>query len=142
MLKDYLQIHKISLNSLAKSTGIAYSTLNDLSNGKVDIDNCRLGVARKLSDALAMSVDELYQICKQVIMVNIEKFDTVAELKVKNKTYFASFKCEGRDIELPICEVNRDSSAYICDFAKWDVEDYIQNHKKEGLNEVLTDEKG
>ena len=50
MLKDHLKEKQISIYSMSKACGIPYSTLNDLANGKVDIDNCKVGLLLKISD--------------------------------------------------------------------------------------------
>lgn len=44
MLRDYLREHGRSIYALSKESGVAYSTLNDLVNGKVDIDHCKVSL--------------------------------------------------------------------------------------------------
>ena len=63
MLKDYLREKNISIYSLSKRSGIAYSTVNDLVNGKVDIANCKVSLLKRLSEQLGMSMDSMYSIC-------------------------------------------------------------------------------
>ena len=45
-LKNFLKKEGISVKSLSNKTKIPYSTLNDLINGKTDIDNMRFGFVR------------------------------------------------------------------------------------------------
>ena len=48
MLKEYLKKKNKSIYALSKESGVAYSTLNDLANGKVDINQCKVSLLRAL----------------------------------------------------------------------------------------------
>ena len=60
-LKDILSEKKISLYQFSKETGIPYSTLSDIVNGKTNIDTCTISTMKKIADGLVMSVDDLYK---------------------------------------------------------------------------------
>lgn len=62
MLKDYLNEKKISMYKVSKESGVPYSTLNDLVNGRVDIDSCKVALFLRLSRYLGMSMDALYDV--------------------------------------------------------------------------------
>lgn len=65
MLKDYLSENKTSVYKLAKAINEPYSTLNDLSNGRYDIDECKVKLLKKTSEYFKISLEEMYIICKK-----------------------------------------------------------------------------
>ena len=141
MLKNYLNDKGISIYSLAKESGVPYSTLNDIANGRVEVDNCRVSVIRKLSDCLGVSMDELYELC--LIDWNVELDDVAekAEVFVKNKTFYTSFEYEHEKKTIPICSVREDEIRFISDLARWEIEDYIDSEEWRKANEILVNEK-
>lgn len=143
MLKDYLKEKNISLYKLAKSTQISYSTLNDLANGVVSVENCRAKMLREISKYLNISMDELYDICLNSIFVHSDKTDKPIRVTVKNKKYHIDFYYKDENIlieeEYP---VNENTRMYIDTIARWDVEDYIEDREMEDiLNEIFNNEK-
>lgn len=141
MLKDYLKEQNISTYSLAKKIGMPYSTLNDLANGKVNVANCRVGFIKSLAEALNISMDDLYDICSTEKEINISKYNLPAHISVRNKKYYASFEYGGKSFEIPVCEVNEDSTMFINNFAEWDVEDFILEKELEDINEIYINAK-
>ena len=133
MLKDYLKTKGTSIYALSKKIGVAYSTLNDLANGKVDVDNCRLGFIKALSDELRLSIDELYEICSNKKEIFIDSQKEPVEISVRNKNYHARFSYNDEIVDLPLCQVNEDSTEFILDLAEWRVKDYIENRQFEEL---------
>ena len=131
MLKTYLIEKNISVYALSKKSGIAYSTLNDLSNGKVDIENCRLSLARKLAVSLGVSIDELCAICAPGHRTVTGSYGGDINIKIHNKSYHVDFSYGDELIEMKLCKVNDDSSFYIDDIAKWRVDSYIMNRRME-----------
>ena len=78
MLKEYLQKNNISVYKLSKKSDVPYSTLNDLVNLKLPVENIRAGQLKSIAYALDVEMDELYNLCiyrKKALMVmqNIEK---------------------------------------------------------------------
>jgi transcriptional regulator with XRE-family HTH domain len=55
---------KISVYKLAQSTGIAYSTLSNIVNGKTDIQSVSAKVLYKLAKGLDLSMEQLYLNCE------------------------------------------------------------------------------
>ena len=128
MLKDYLKEHSISIYSLAKSGGVPYSTLNDLCNGKVVIENCKAGIVKKLADSLEISMDVLYELAEpDKRIVHVAEYNKDAEIKVRNKRYKAAFEYNGEQIELDVCKVNENNSVYVDSFTEWSVEGYMED---------------
>lgn len=132
MIKEYLKEKNISIYSLAKESGVAYSTLNDLCNGKVSIDNCKLGMVKKLADCLKLTLDEMYKMASNRTFVHIDKYDMDAEILVKNKRYHAAFEYGGEQVNLDICKVSEKNAGYVSSFAEWDVEDFMDDRFLEG----------
>ena len=140
MLKDYLREHQMSMYRLASESGVPYSTVNDLANGRIEIEQCRAGVLKRLAEALSLSMDELYDLCNTELSVFSEEQKTEVRIRVKNKTYYAVFDDGGKQVMLEICPVNRDTSCFIRSLAKWTAETYLERQKWEALNAVLAHE--
>ena len=141
MLKDYLKQNNISLYSLSKQCDIPYSTLNNLSNGKVDIDNCSFGMLKKISRELSISLDELSAICSQDSDIKIDEYNIAGKIKIKNKKYYANFTYQDEDVELFVCNITEDSSLFVKDAAEWDIKKYISEKEFESAHEIYFDEK-
>lgn len=60
MLNTLLRNKNITLYSLSKQTGIPYATLSDIKNNKVAVDNISTGNLRRISIALSMTMDQVY----------------------------------------------------------------------------------
>ena len=126
MLKEYLKEHNKSIYALAKESGVAYSTLNDLANGKVDINQCKVSLLRALSLALDSPLDEVISICssEEIAMHTAQGIDV--KISVKNKSYHARFVYDEEMVDLELCKVREDSSFYIDEIAAWRAEEYIR----------------
>jgi len=73
MLKDYLNEKKLSMYKVSKESGVPYSTLNDLVNGRVDIDSCKVALFLRLSRYLGMSMDALYDLISGNQSANLDR---------------------------------------------------------------------
>ena len=62
-IKQYLEDNRISIYKVANNALVAYPTVFNIVNGKVDILNCALGVVKKIADALNLTIDELLTLC-------------------------------------------------------------------------------
>ena len=141
MLKEYLAERGKSMYSLAEESGIPYSTVNDLANGRIEIQNCRAGILRKLAEALSVSMDDLYDLCSCEMTVYSTERKTPVRIRVKHKRYYAEFTDKGQPVELEICAVNLDTSYFIRSLAAWTVEDYYGGKEWEAANALLADAK-
>ena len=137
MLKDYLKDQHRSMYRLAEESGVAYSTVNDLANGRIEIQNCRAGILKDLARALSVSMDELYELCSNEIEFPLESMATSARIRVKNKKYYVEFSDEGQCVTLEICGVNSDASYFIRSLARWKVEEYVAGKEWEAANALL-----
>ena len=57
--KTALMNSGMSMYRLAKTTGVPYTTINRLVNGKLDISDCNAGTVYKLSKALGVTMEQL-----------------------------------------------------------------------------------
>lgn len=137
MLKDYLKDRHKSMYRLAEESGVAYSTVNDLANGRIEIQNCRAGILKDLARALSISMDELYELCSNEIEFPLESMTTTVRIRVKNKKYYVEFSDEGQPVALEICGVNSDTSYFIRSLARWTVEEYEAGKEWEAANALL-----
>lgn len=109
-MKEYCRKKHISISRLSELTGIPYSTLNDIVNGKTDMDNVRYGYVKSIAKALNISLDELEGLMGGYRAINCDYMITV-----RNKSYYLEF--EGRKTYL--CKVNELNSYYIDELARW-----------------------
>lgn len=126
MLKEYLADNGISIYTLSKRSGIAYSTLNDLVNGKVQITNCKVAVLKHLSDALSVSMDTLYALALHNDDTVMTDYGIGVKVTVRNKSYYSDFTYDGEHIEILLCKVNEATSFYRDYIAKCRTEGFIR----------------
>lgn len=130
MLKEYLKNHGISIYALAKRSAVPYSTLNDLANGKVSIDNCKVGILKSLSCTLGLSMEELYEKCLGGDQMSVDTdWGVRADISVRNKSYYVQFVYKELPVEIELCKVSRDTTRYIDGIAKWRAEGYIRDQR-------------
>ena len=141
MLKDYLKNRGISMYRLSADSGVPYSTINDIANGRVSIDNCRAGILFDLSRALDISMDDLYGICDRDMTVHSDKYGIDIDVIVKDKTYRAQYEYEQERYDVRVCEAGADYIPFVKDLALWEVEDDIDKRDWGRLNEILANEK-
>lgn len=142
MLKEILNENNISVYQLAKETGIAYSTLNDLVNHKVSIENCKAVTLYKLANRLKMTTDELYECCLDKIRIHANGLDSDGIVFVRNKTYWLSFIYQKKEIQKKLSKVNRISTFYVEEMAQWKIEDFLSEKRmEESWNAIYSYEK-
>ncbi|MDO4198502.1 MAG: helix-turn-helix transcriptional regulator [Erysipelotrichaceae bacterium] len=134
MLKDYLKNRNISVYSLSKNTDIPYSTLSDLCNGKVEIENCKVDILYRISRYLNLNMNEVYDICKDKDdSFYVERYDTGGKIFVRNKTYYVRFIYDDKEVVREVCKVTSRRNLAIKEIASWIAEDYITEKKMEEL---------
>lgn len=126
MLKQYIKEQGLSLAELSRKTGIPYSTLNDMVNNKIAIDNCKAGYVRQLAGALDIPMETLMDLnTMEDSFIEFLSNDISAKLFVRLKSYHVSFRYQDRDIDLELGPVNKATTYYAREMARWAVEDYI-----------------
>ena len=63
-IKEYLKKNNISIADISRDSGIPYTTVGDIINGRTDVDNASVGVLHGIADRVNMTMEELYQILK------------------------------------------------------------------------------
>ena len=134
MLKEYLANCGRSIYAVSKECGIPYSTLNDLANGKVKIENCKFGMVRDLATGLGLSLDELCGVCASESATFKNRYDVEVRLDVRGKSYYAIFEYMGEEIEMPLCRVTEDTKYYIKEILTWRTEAYIREKRMNSWN--------
>ncbi len=134
MLKDYLDDCGRSIYAVSKECGIPYSTLNDLANGKVKIENCKFGMVRDLAAGLGLAIEELCDICSATPVVYRNGYDVEVRLDIRGKSYYAIFEYLGEKVELPLCRVTEDTKYYIREILTWRSEAYIRERRMSSWN--------
>lgn len=141
MFKEYLKQRGISIYYLSKNTGISYSTLNDFVNGKVDIENCKFGMIKKMSDALELTLDEIYKMCQNKKTVYSKKYQITGELKVIHKSYHIVFDDGKERMNIEVCPVNAINDVFAHIAALWDMEEYFAEKEMREAYEIYFDAK-
>ena len=136
MLKEFLQQKDISIYKLAKVSQIPYSTLNDIVNCKVDIAKIRAGILFEIAKALDVSMDELYQLCSNKIVIYLEKYSTKGTVFVKNKKYVLEFQYHNKKFIDELCPVKKEAAMFIESIAQWQMEKLISDYEMEGMYEL------
>lgn len=131
MLKEYLATHNISIYNMSKRSGISYSTLNDIVNCKVEIGNVKAGILYDLAEALGISMNTLYELCREDIIVRSEQYHTDGFVRKKNKKYQLHFQYKDKEYAFELCPVKQEASLFINSIALWEMEKYLRDFKME-----------
>ncbi len=129
-MRDYLKKNKISVSELSKRTGIPYSTLNDIVNGKTEINNIKFQYVKSIAEALNLSLDEFDRMFSGKTIVQV---DLGIKVVVKNKCYY--LVCELCDSPEYICKVNELNSYYVQTMAEWK---YAELKRREAMKNWKT----
>ena len=136
MLKQYLQQKQLSIYKLSTLSGISYSTLNDIVNQKVDIANIRAGIVFKLAKILNISMDELYELCSNQVVIYLEGYATKGIVNIKNKKYVLEFQYQNKEFTNELCPVKKEATMFIESIARWQMEKLIRKHEMEEMYEL------
>lgn len=142
MLKEYLNTHNISIYSISKNSGISYSTLNDIVNCKVEIANVKAGIIYSLAKTLGISMDALFELCKNDIVVRSERYDVYGFVEKKNKKYYLRFEYKNKEYQYEMCPVKREASMFINSIALWEMEKHLLDFKMEEAYALCIKTKG
>ena len=118
-LKYYLKENKLKVSDIARTTFLPYSTVNEIINGKTDIDRVQIGTGLKIADACNLSFEEFYCMCKQ--SNNPPRIQN-GEIVIKNKAYYLVYHLNDSDGELYLCKVNNTNTRYVKEMAEWSIE--------------------
>ena len=119
MVKDELKKRHISLKQIQRSSNIPYTTLNDIVNGRTNIDTTGVRVLVAFSDALGISLDETYGLFKE------NQLSEDCMIEIKGKIYY--LKYHGKAYKL--CTVNEENTFYIREIAESAYEEIRSNEE-------------
>ena len=103
-IKNYLKENHLKIIKIASDCNLPYSTVNALINGKVDIDNFRVGAARSIAKACDLSFDEFYNMCKE--MTTWTQHENCSIL-VKNQRYYLKYEIGKYKGMVDLAKVNK-----------------------------------
>ena len=126
----------MSIYKLAGISGIPYSTLNDIVNYKVDIANIRAGIVFKLAGILNISMDKLYELCTNQIIVYSEGYSVKGTVAIRNKKYILEFQYQNREFTDELCPVKKEATMFIESIARWQMEKLISDYEMEKIYEL------
>ena len=134
IFKEYLKENKIKISDISRKSGIPYTTINEIANGKVDIDKVSIGTGIKLADVCGIEFSQLYDMCKINTDIPVIKN---GQIIVKNKSYYLKYNVLGEKGQLYLCKVNSINSRFVKDMAEWSINDLKNDIKrKKEIQEV------
>ncbi len=136
MLKEYLQDRNLSIYQLSKESGVPYSTVSDLVNGKTSAGNCKASIIAKLASALQISMEEFLSICEQMTLIQTDHGSVEARTYARNRIYYVAFRYNEKIQELRVCPVCKDGTLFLKDFTEWAIDNFLVKQQLE----VITDE--
>ena len=107
-LKAYLKEKRISVYSISQKTGVPYSNICDIVNGRTDIGHVRLDTAMKIADELEMTVEELYCLCREDSPVLED-----GRIVVVNKQYYLQYRNRRETTTRYLCKATALNRRYI-----------------------------
>ena len=126
-LKQYLKQNKLTISSISKQSGVPFTTVSELVNGKTDIDKVQVGTCIKLSQTLGLSFDDFYALCKKALDIPVL---SEGKIFVKNKAYYLSYSIDSTNQGIYLCKVNTVNTHFLKDLAEWTIMD-IQKDMQE-----------
>ena len=115
-LKEYCKEHRISAKSIADTCAIPYSTVNDLLNGKTELERTSFGVICRIADCLELGLDDFRGM---FAAKSGEAGSSEPQIIVRNKRY--QLIADGERMDL--CKVSSLNEKYIDSIAEWTLRD-------------------
>lgn len=117
MLKHYLSENNISLYRLSRQTGIPYSTVSNLANGTIAAERCSAGNLFKIAQALGLTMDEAFRICKQdvpwAVSINVDGIEIFGDIVFRGQQAFISGVYNNVPFCRPVCRALGQNLPYI-----------------------------
>lgn len=126
MLKEFLKKQHISIYKLSKLSGVPYSTLNDLVNYKLPVENIRAGQLKRIADVLNIDMGALYDMCIFKKCIYSKKYNLPAQVEINHKKYYLSFVRNEKEYYCEILPVKKDATTYIEVLAEWKLDEEIE----------------
>lgn len=133
-LKYYLKEKNIKISDIARNCNIPYTTVNEIINGKIDIDRVQIGTGLKIAKACDLSFEEFYKACKASNTVPCIKNGKIIR---KNKAYYLQYSLSDENGEIYLCKINKTNTHFVKDMAEWTINTMLLNKKQQkSANEV------
>ncbi len=81
MFKSYLQEKKISVYKLSEMSDVPYTTVNELVNGKKNINDCKVKTIQGLADSLNLTIESLLGLFKDDKIILSDSWEKNKEKK-------------------------------------------------------------
>lgn len=137
MFKEFLTENNISVYKLSKNSGVPYSTLNDLVNLKLPVENIRAGQLKSIANVLDIKMEELYDLCEYEKTVFSKKYNIYADVIIQKKLYYIVFYRNGKKYISEVIPVKHESTLYIEELAQWKLEEEVSKLEMEAAYESL-----
>ena len=124
MLIDYLDEQDISIYELSKRSGIPYSSLHNIATGKQDINKCSVRHIRELSNALGITMEQCYELCRNYTAGDFELFksNVCHDVARRGDIGFIGYMIESDDIMIYWENNRREQAMYLLSML-----DYLSN---------------
>ncbi len=135
-LRQYLKDNDISVYQLSKNSGIAYSTVNYLVNGRTPIEKCELGTVMRIAGALKLSMSEAIRILingsGDAIKVYLDEYDIDGILYCENGYYVIESAFAGSLHSRRLDECRFMYDGFEEDYGRFSLEDMYVDYILEG----------
>ena len=121
-MKTYLKQNNIRISDISRQTGVPYTTVNEIINGKIDIDKVRIKTGLMIADACNMDFMTFYNTCKR--SNSLPSIPNGRIIK-KNKAYYLKCTLPGFDSEIYLCRINPVNTHFVKDMAEWTINSLI-----------------
>ncbi len=133
-LKAYLKQHSIKISDISREYSIPYTTVNEIINGKIDIDRVQIGTGLQIAKACHLPFDDFYDMCKRsYALPNILN----GKIVKKNKAYYLQYTIDNTNGEIYLCKITPTNTHFVKDMAEWSMQAIINdNAQQKAINEV------
>ena len=125
-LKKYLKDNKLKISEISRTSGLPYTTVNDLINGRTSIRKTSVDTALRLADALGISIDSLIMLSSPP---RIEAGKWTGKIKSSGKKYYLDFTDGDVSGEKYLCKANKTNSEFITTIATWKLEEIARKER-------------
>ena len=132
--KQYLRNKKVSVAELSRRTGIPYTTLSELVNGKVDVDRIYVGNAVNIAEKCNLPFQQFYEMCKEQTDIG---GNSDYRIVTRNKKYYVQYEIDGKTSTSYLFKANALNQRFVKDVAQWEYEAAKEQYReKKEIEEV------
>ncbi len=132
--KQYLKSRNIKSSYISRNSGIPYTTVSEIINGKTEIDRVQIGTGLKIAEVCGISFGNFYNMCKEQSTSFRVRNGIVT---VRNKSWYLDYDINGKSGNIRLCKINMTNSRFVREMAEWTIQDIILEEKqKKDIAEV------